>query len=119
MTFAVTGLVEGSGVSGLVSGLAAGLEAPHVSEPVTSVTHAPNAPGSESDLKHWGEVKALIGTQPGASTAVRGLDKSDAVMGLSKIIQLQTELQRHQLRIEVVSKVAECAAASIRKLQQQ
>lgn len=52
----------------------------------------------------------------GAATAVAG---TDGIGELSRLLQLQTEVQRYQLRVEVVTKVAECAVASIRKLQQQ
>jgi hypothetical protein len=71
------------------------------------------------DSKRWAEIKGVFtgdgSVRPGGLTP----DTVAAVNDITKILQLQTELQRYQLRVEVVSKVSECAVATMRKLQQQ
>jgi hypothetical protein len=104
MTSAVTG-----GVGDLLGGAA--------SEPVGEVVTA--LPGSQGDSKQWGMIKGLVTGEAGLRGGVTAPDATTAVRDISKILQLQTELQRYQLRVEVVSKVSECAVATVRKLQQQ
>ncbi|MEY4668145.1 MAG: hypothetical protein RL518_844 [Pseudomonadota bacterium] len=50
--------------------------------------------------------------------APRGHTAPEALHQLSGLLRLQMDVTRYQLRVEVVSKVAESAVASLRKLQQ-
>lgn len=57
------------------------------------------------------------------SSAMKSPAKSAAGIGtgvgqLSELLRLQMDITQYQLRVEVVSKVAESAVASLRKLQQ-
>lgn len=71
------------------------------------------------DSKRWGEIKGLFTGDGTVKPGGLAQDPATAINDITKILQLQTELQRYQLRVEVVSKVSECAVATMRKLQQQ
>jgi|688.fasta_scaffold06308_7 hypothetical protein len=65
----------------------------------------------------WGEVfqRALSGV----AKETRGASASDLrLKQLTEMIQLQMEVCRHQVQVELVSKVAESGVATVRKLQQ-
>jgi hypothetical protein len=70
-------------------------------------------PWKSSDTPSWGDVLSRFGAPD--SFRHDGGFKSENLGGL---LRLQYDLSRYHLRVEVLSKVAESAVASLRKLQQ-
>jgi len=67
-----------------------------------------------SQVPSWSEAITRLGGEGGRADLQRGLRPEN----LRELLQLQYDLSRYHLRVEVLSKVAESAVASIRKLQQ-
>lgn len=77
----------------------------------------PTTDGAKMESGGWQGIVSKVTSyvtvsKPGAPTA------QDILKQMSGLMRLQMEITRYQLRVEVVSKVAESAVASLRKLQQ-
>lgn len=82
---------------------------PRVGDIVTDGTKT----GSEGWQEILNKVSSYISApKPTAPTA------HDTLKHMSSLMRLQMDITQYQLRVEVVSKVAESAVASLRKLQQ-
>jgi hypothetical protein len=83
------------------------------SVPIGDVLVAP----SDSFAGGWQEIMQRVSASLSTSHATPpGAPQSARQLG--ELLRLQMDLSRYQLRVEVVSKIAESAVASLRKLQQ-
>lgn len=74
---------------------------------------SPSAP----QLGGWNDIVAKVSTFV-SSPKMGGASVQQSFNQLSGLLRLQVDVTQYQLRVEVVSKVAESAVASLRKLQQ-
>jgi hypothetical protein len=73
--------------------------------------------GSESHSGGWHDIVSRVsGYVSNPAQTFRGGPES--LKDLTGLLRLQLDVTQYQLRVEVVSKVAESAVASLRKLQQ-
>lgn len=70
-----------------------------------------------SDSGGWGEIASRVSSYVSAPQAV-ALNGQPSFKDLSGLLKLQLDVTQYQLRVEVVSKVADSAVTSMRKLQQ-
>ena len=75
------------------------------------------AASSESHFGGWRDIVNKISTYLPTSTT-KAPSAPDALRHLTGLLQMQMDITRYQLRVEVVSKIAESGVASLRKLQQ-
>jgi len=72
---------------------------------------------SESHVGGWRDiVNKIVAYLPTATT--KAPTAPESLRQLTGLLQAQMEVTRYQLRVEVISKVAESGVASLRKLQQ-
>ncbi len=87
-----------------------------------SLTKAPNSNSGGAGAS-WSEVAGRI-EKGGSSLSVDGSKvealsrQGDKVTQLAELLKVQSELHRHQIRVEFLSKISESALATVRKLQQ-
>ena len=88
-------------------------------------SHSATAPATTQAAlgMSWPEVAGRIENRnpPLKAEGIQGGGASrqvDRVTQLAELLKVQTELNRHQLRVEFLSKISESALATIRKLQQ-
>jgi hypothetical protein len=73
--------------------------------------------GTESHAGGWHDIVSRVsGYVSGPKTT--SPTGQESLTNLSGLLRLQLDVAQYQLRVEVVSKVAESAVASLRKLQQ-
>ncbi len=72
---------------------------------------------SKSPASGWQDIVAKVSKYAAAPTATTPTLQA-TVNQFSGLLRLQMDVTQYQLRVEVVSKVAESAVASLRKLQQ-
>lgn len=73
--------------------------------------------GTESHSGGWHDIVSRVSgyvSEPKTTTP----SGQESLKNLSGLLRLQLDVTQYQLRVEVVSKVAESAVASLRKLQQ-
>ena len=81
--------------------------------PIADALVAPSGPLSGG----WQEIMKRVSATLSTSHATAP-NAAQSARQLSELLRLQVDLSRYQLRVEVVSKIAESAVASLRKLQQ-
>jgi hypothetical protein len=88
-------------------------------QPVTSPLEVGELLKSASEHRPsgWQDIVAKVSAYA-ASPKVGTSSPQHAINQLSGLLRLQADVTQYQLRVEVVSKVAESAVASLRKLQQ-
>jgi len=72
---------------------------------------------SESHFGGWRDIVNEISTHLPNSTT-KAPTAPETLRQLTGLLQMQIDVTRYQLRVEVVSKIAESGVASLRKLQQ-
>lgn len=80
---------------------------------VGEILNAPSIPSSGGWQDIVNKVSSYLSTSTTQTSAPSG-----ALNHLTGLLRLQMDVTRYQLRVEVVSKVAESAVASLRRLQQ-
>ena len=75
------------------------------------------AGGAKESAGGWQDIASRVSTYVSAPH-VSGPTGQHSLKELSGLLRLQLDVTQYQLRVEVVSKVAESAVASMRKLQQ-
>jgi hypothetical protein len=70
-----------------------------------------------ADSGGWQAIVAKVSNYLSTSTA-KASSAPETMQQLSGLLRMQMDVTRYQLRVEVVSKIAESAVASLRKLQQ-
>lgn len=93
----------------------------------TSIQAAPAIPSVRigDELAHpidshaggWQEIVKRVSTYISSSTS-KAPTAPESARQLTELLRLQMDVTRYQLRVEVVSKIAESGVASLRKLQQ-
>jgi len=75
------------------------------------------APTNDSHAGGWQEIVKRVSTYISSSTS-KPPTAPESARQLTELLRLQIDVTRYQLRVEVVSKIAESGVASLRKLQQ-
>ena len=88
-----------------------------ISSPTTSLANDALRGDGPALQGRWQDIVAKVSSAMRAPAAQPGTTRS-GVNQLSELLRLQMDITQYQLRVEVVSKVAESAVASLRKLQQ-
>jgi hypothetical protein len=73
--------------------------------------------GSALSTQSWQDIVTNLAESRGGHP-LGGLSRPESLSQLTGLLRMQMEVCRYQLKVEVVSKVAESAVASMRKLQQ-
>ena len=72
---------------------------------------------SISEARGWQDVVSRVSTYL-SSPPSKAPTSTESLRQLTGLLRLQMDVARYQLRVEVVSKIAESGVASLRKLQQ-